>query len=98
MCVFSIQFNLKVPADTNYFAYVNDHCNRLCTCNTLISQGKLQMWVDIMPLDIDAYIPPPVDITPKKIEEYELRVVIYTVRDIMKAHSSSVTSNIYIRA
>lgn len=40
------------------------------------------MWVDIFPLDIGTYIPPPINITPKKVEDYELRLTIYCIKCI----------------
>lgn len=39
------------------------------------------MWVDIFPSDVGYYIPPPIDITPKEPEYYELQVTIYDIRD-----------------
>lgn len=38
------------------------------------------MWVDIFSLDNGSYIPVPVDITPHKMEDYELRLIIWNVR------------------
>lgn len=55
------------------------------------------MWVDIFPLDADIYIPPAVDITPRKLEDYELRVVVWDVRGVRLDHGKK-ASDIYVRA
>ncbi|XP_050361233.1 otoferlin-like [Nymphalis io] len=64
-----------------------------------IEQGKLQMWVDIFSLDTGVYIPPPIDITPKKTEDYELRVTIYSVRELLVGSDNlkGQFSDIYLR-
>lgn len=36
------------------------------------------MWVDIFPMDT-CFIPPPVDISPPKDQDYELRVIVWNV-------------------
>lgn len=43
-------------------------------------QGKLQLWVDIFPLDSGVYTPAPTTISPRKIEEYELRMIVWDVQ------------------
>ncbi|CAH2035070.1 unnamed protein product, partial [Iphiclides podalirius] len=61
--------------------------------------GKLQMWIDIFPLDVGYFIPSPVDITPRKIEEFELRVIILNVNDIkLNDEDNKKSSDIYVRA
>ncbi|XP_038216703.1 otoferlin-like [Zerene cesonia] len=47
-----------------------------------VCQGTLHMWVDIFPLDCETSIPPAVDITPRSVEEFELRLTILTLRDV----------------
>ncbi|XP_045784578.1 fer-1-like protein 6 [Maniola jurtina] len=62
--------------------------------------GKLHMWVDIFPLDTGAYIPPPIDITPRKVEDYELRLTIYSVQAfVLQAdYPSRRISDFYVKA
>lgn len=44
-------------------------------------QGKIQLWIDILPT---TDLPPPkkVDITPRKPLKYELRVIIWNTSDV----------------
>ncbi|XP_039764013.1 fer-1-like protein 6, partial [Pararge aegeria] len=67
--------------------------------STETDHGKLHMWVDIFPLDTGAYIPPPIDITPRKVEDYELRLTIYSVRALLAADCPTrKSSDLYVRA
>ena len=58
------------------------------------------MWVDIF--SKSGYIPPPVDISPRKPEPYVLRVVVYNTKEIELDETSVVTgedmSDIYVKA
>ena len=62
-------------------------------------QGTLQMWVDIFPPDNK--LPPPVDISLRKPEKFELRVIIFNTSDVEMDEISVVTgeamSDIYIK-
>ncbi|XP_069364926.1 otoferlin-like [Maniola hyperantus] len=62
--------------------------------------GQIHMWVDIFPLDTGANIPPPIDITPRKVEDYELRLTIYSVRAfVLQANCQSRRiSDFYVKA
>ena len=57
------------------------------------------MWVDIF--DRTQNIPPPVNITPRVPEEYELRVIVWNVMDVPLDEVSFVTkeamSDIYVK-
>ncbi|XP_046977570.1 otoferlin-like [Vanessa cardui] len=65
-----------------------------------IERGKIQMWVDIFPLDTGVYIPPPIDIALKKTEDYELRVTIYSIRELLVGSDNlkGQFSDIFLRA
>jgi len=46
-------------------------------------QGRLQLWVDVFPLDVEAPPPPPCDITPPGEQRWELRVIVWRTRDVL---------------
>ncbi|XP_030019882.1 otoferlin isoform X2 [Manduca sexta] len=63
-----------------------------------VEQGKIQLWVDIYPLNA-TYIPPPVDVTPQKAEDYELRVVVWNLKGLkVKECCGKGFANIYVKA
>jgi len=65
-----------------------------------LEQGKIELFVDVFRKE-DGSIPPAVDITPRKPQEYELRIVIWNTYDVVldeKNIAGEEMSDIYVRA
>uniref|UniRef100_A0A665W7Z6 Myoferlin n=1 Tax=Echeneis naucrates TaxID=173247 RepID=A0A665W7Z6_ECHNA len=64
-----------------------------------ISQGRLQMWVDVFPKSL-GHPGPPFDVTPRKAKKYFLRAVIWNTTDVT-LDETSITgehmSDIYVK-
>ncbi|XP_077301198.1 ferlin family C2 domain-containing myoferlin misfire [Arctopsyche grandis] len=65
-----------------------------------IERGKLEMWVDMFPMDLPPP-GPPIDISPRKPESYELRVIIWNTDDVVLEDdaffSGEKMSDIYVK-
>jgi hypothetical protein len=65
-----------------------------------LTQGKLEMWVDIFPAG-ELPLPLPVDISPPQPQEYELRVIIWNTMDVVLQEyshmSKEMMTDIYVK-
>ncbi|XP_061563488.1 otoferlin isoform X8 [Cololabis saira] len=65
-----------------------------------IEQGRLEMWVDMFPMDMSAP-GPAIDISPRKPKSFELRVIIWNTDDVILEDDGFMTgekmSDIYVR-
>ncbi|VDP88615.1 unnamed protein product [Echinostoma caproni] len=65
-----------------------------------LSQGKLQMWVDLFEREV-AVPPPAIDISPRQPFKWELRVIVWNTADVIlndtSLFSSEQSSDIYVK-
>ncbi|XP_012140584.1 otoferlin isoform X4 [Megachile rotundata] len=65
-----------------------------------IEQGKLEMWVDMFPMDMPSP-GPSIDISPRKPKSYELRIIIWNTDDVVLEDDAFFTgekmSDIYVK-
>ncbi|XP_058881741.1 otoferlin isoform X14 [Acipenser ruthenus] len=65
-----------------------------------IEQGRVEMWVDMFPMDMPAP-GPAIDISPRKPKNYELRVIIWNTDEVVLEDDAFMTgekmSDIYVR-
>uniref|UniRef100_A0A8C2F225 Otoferlin n=1 Tax=Cyprinus carpio TaxID=7962 RepID=A0A8C2F225_CYPCA len=65
-----------------------------------IEQGRIEMWVDMFPMDVPAP-GPAIDISPRKPKSFELRVIIWNTDDVVLEDDAFMTgekmSDIYVR-
>ncbi|MEQ2204556.1 hypothetical protein XENOCAPTIV_015108 [Xenoophorus captivus] len=65
-----------------------------------IEQGRIEMWVDMFPMDMPAP-GPAIDISPRKPKSFELRVIIWNTDDVILEDDAFLTgekmSDIYVR-
>ncbi|XP_076663862.1 otoferlin isoform X3 [Andrena cerasifolii] len=65
-----------------------------------IEQGKLELWVDMFPMDMPSP-GPSIDISPRKPKSYELRIVIWNTDDVVLEDDAFFTgekmSDIYVK-
>lgn len=66
--------------------------------NVNAKKGKIQMWIELY--DGNLNIPPPIDLTPQPPQNYELRVIVYNVSEVVldeKNIFGTAMSDIYVK-
>ncbi|CAD5119914.1 DgyrCDS8495 [Dimorphilus gyrociliatus] len=92
---------LHFLAEKKKFFFVPEHVETrslYCPLQPGIEQGKLQLFVDMFPLDNG--VPPALDITSRKPKKFEIRVVIWNTKEVV-LDETSITgekmSDIYVK-
>lgn len=81
--------------ETNYLRLLLSHPMPLCS---FFRQGKLQLWLELY--DGNLNLPPAIDITPQPPELFELRLVIFSVSDVVLDERNifgNAMSDIYVK-
>ncbi|RHY50693.1 hypothetical protein DYB38_011969 [Aphanomyces astaci] len=66
------------------------------TPSSVITQGSLRLWLDIL-TPVEATASPAVDISLPPIETFEVRVVIYKAKDVVPGDELSELSDLFVK-
>ncbi len=70
--------------------------------NPEMEYGKIEMWIDLFPLNANVKPPPPVNIAIRKPQKYQLRIIVKNVSNVSLDDYNRLTgersSDIYVRS